>query len=168
MKRKLLSVLLIVLISSFVFAKDYQTKNGISLTNENKNLCVSICLNNNETLKSIYDRGVVTRYSDDEQNETGLGKFVEIEYELGFSFEDSFKSYGIIKLIFSNVQTILVDENTTVEKGTPLIITKKGNESLRIFEISETDKIKPLVMLTKDKKEKVGDYWYWDPTYLVK
>lgn len=126
-------------------------------------------LESNVDLKSPYDKGTITRYSNEENNITGLGKFVEIEYQMGFMFENTFIEQGVIKIIFSNIDTIYASKDDLLSKGDNICSTKSGsNEQLRVFIISETDDLQFLKIWTQDRKFKLNNIWYWDSSFLFR
>lgn len=154
---------------AFVYGQSFNIDNGISLNEENKTYSVAYTVENNVDLKSPFDRGIVTRWSNDRNNSTKLGRFVEIEYDIGFEFEGTFKSQGKMKMIFANLETINVDENSKIGKGTSIGLTQKGaGNDFRIFVLTDTDDVKFLTLWTNNRKFKINNVWYWDPSFLFK
>jgi hypothetical protein len=98
-----------------------------------------------------------------------LNPSARIKYETGFSFEENFVSQGKMTIIFSNLNEINVTESTVISQGTSIGKTKKdaGND-IRIFILSDTDNLRFLNLWTNNKKVKVGDLWYWNPSFLFR
>lgn len=169
MKRHFLAVLLILTGSVELFAEDFNLDKGIALTKENERGSISMAVKKSIELKSPFDRGVVVRWSNSDGNATRLGQFVEIEYEMGYEFEGTFVSQGKMRVVFSNLGSLSVNEKTPVMKGTSLGFTKSGEGGdLRVFVLSDTDDLKFLQKWTGNKKLKVEDTWYWDPSFLFR
>jgi hypothetical protein len=163
--KKLLIVFFLFFVLVSINGQEYNLLNGIILTDENKSASMTLVFNNESDIKSGFDRGKVIRYSNNENN---LGKFVEIEYELGFTFEGTFISNGIMIIIFSNLKEIYVTEDTILSQGNLIGKTKKGvGNDLRVFLFSIED-LPILRMWTNNKKLKLGDYWAWDPSFLFR
>jgi hypothetical protein len=152
---------------AFAYCQGFNIEGGVSLTQENKDYCIEYPTDGNIELKSPYDRGRVTRWSNDTDNTSQLGRFIEIEYNMGFEFEGTFMSQGKMTVIFSNLEKINLDEKAVVKKGTSIGVTRSGEESaLRVFVITDTDKVRFLSVWTNDKKININGLWYWDPSFL--
>jgi hypothetical protein len=167
--RKLFSLVWCVCFVFPINGQEYNITNGIVLSEQNQGAGLTIVFRSETEIKSAWDRGTVIRYSNNPQNETNLGKFIEIEYDMGFEFEGSFISQGEMRIIFSNLLEINIVEETQISKGALIGKTKKdsGND-LRVFILSNTDNLQFLKMWTNNKKVKIGDYWYWDPAFLFR
>jgi hypothetical protein len=157
-----------------MYANDYNVDEGIFLSKKNQNSSIMMDTEEEKEMISPWDRGKVVRYSTDEKNKTGLGCFVEIEYELGFSFEGAFISQGKVNLILSNLKEIKVNEKMEISKGDIIGITKgKGatkdkGDDLRVFLITNTENIRALQLWTRDTKSQIDNVWYWDPSFMFK
>jgi|GEM_PF-2060894 len=152
-----------------VHGQDYNLNNGITLNEQNRGAGITVTYPEEITLNSLWDRGRVIRYSNDPNNVTNLGKFVEIEYELGFTFEGVFMSQGKIRVIFSNLSEIFISENSIISTGTLLVKTQRGTgNGLRVFILSENDNLSFLQLLTNNSRVRIGDFWYWNPAFLFR
>lgn len=167
--RHLLLPVVILLVPFAIFGQSFGLDSGIDLTEENRPYSIALGFDGTSEVRSPYGRGTVTRFSGIENNPTRLGRFVEIEYNMGFDFEGSFLSQGRMRIIFSNLGSVSVDQDSVIDENTLIGVTKSGSDNeLRIFVISDTDDLQFLKMWTNDRKILVGDTWYWDPSYLVR
>ena len=166
--KKLFLVLFSLILVNSVFGQDYNLENGIVMNNSNREHSTTATFNSETDINSIWNGGTVIRYSNNENNTANLGRFVEVEYEMGFDFEGSFMSQGRMRIIFSNLSEICVSETSIISAGTLIGKTKRGrNNQLRVFILSEED-LSFLRMWTNNKKEKIGDFWYWDAAFLFR
>jgi hypothetical protein len=154
-----------------IYASDYNIDDGIFLSEKNQYSSMMMDSKNEKEMISPWDRGKVVRYSNDEKNKTELGCFIEIEYEIGFSFENVFMTQGKVNLILSNLKEIRVNEKMEISKGDIIGIIKGGatkskKDDLRIFLITNTDNIRILQLWTGNTKTKIDNLWYWDPGFL--
>lgn len=169
MKKKILLIVIYFSIFVTIYGQEYNITDGIVLNQQNEGASITITFQDETPINSAWDRGKVLRYSNNPNNETKLGKFVEMEYEMGYEFEGFFMSQGKMIIIFSNLSEINVTEKTIISKGTLICKTKKGGgNDLRVFILSKTDNLRFLQLWTNNKKVKIGNYWYWDPTFLFK
>ena len=151
-----------------VFGQDYNLENGIILDNNNRRHSTSTTFNSETNINSAWNWGSVIRYSNDENNAANLGRFVEIEYEMGFEFEGTLIRQGSMRVIFSNLSEINVSETSRISVGTLIGKTKRGgNNQLVTFILSEEDELF-LRMWTNNRKERIGDFWYWDASFLYR
>ncbi|MDR1150006.1 MAG: hypothetical protein LBK66_15400 [Spirochaetaceae bacterium] len=168
MKKQFLVLFTFFMIFS-VNGQDFNLMNGITLNDQNRSKSITVDFKEETEFKSLWDRGRVIRYSNDENNTTGLKRFVEIEYEMGFLFEGYFRNQGMMTIIFSNLKEIDVIETSIISKGTLIGKTKKdvGND-LRIFVLSDNENLSFLNMWTNNNKIKIDNTWYWDPSFLFR
>jgi hypothetical protein len=168
-KIKLFSLVFLFSCIFAMYGQEYKVSNGIALSEQNQNAGLTIVFPEEAAINSPWERGKVIRYSNDPSNATNLGKFIEIEYEIGFEFEGMFMSQGKMRMIFSNLLEINVTEETIISKGTLIGKTKKdaGND-LRVFILSETEDLRFLQIWTNDSKVRIGNYWYWNPGFLFR
>ncbi|GMO40601.1 MAG: hypothetical protein Ta2F_16680 [Termitinemataceae bacterium] len=154
---------------STLTAQDFDVRNTIILDSTNKKLAPLIAFENEEDVRSMFDRGIVVGFSDKENNSTKLGKFVEIEYEMGFAFENTFISQGKFSIVFSNLNSVKVTKGENISNGTIIGTTKKGDkEPLRTFVLSKDEKLVFLKKWTEDGKIYYKGNWYWNPMFLFR
>jgi hypothetical protein len=163
-----MKIFVLIFINFFIIfllhGQDYNLENGIVLNGQNRNLGLVVNFSDVSDIRSAWDRGTVRRYSHNENNITNLGRFIEIEYELGFVFRDTFIGQGQMIVVFSNLTEFFLNEEMEISIGT---IIGRTNE-IRMFILSETDNIPILSLWTNNKKRKIGDYWYWDTSFLLR
>jgi hypothetical protein len=149
------------------YAQDYNIMGGVSLDEFNAQAGVLMDFYEETQLFSPWDRGRVVRYSNNESNSTGFGKFVEVEYEAGFEFEGIFRPQGVFSVIFSNVKTVNADINETISKGGLICTLKAGDEnSLRVLIVSKRGDLRFLEIWSGFPGIEHDGYWYWNPMFL--
>ena len=167
MKKRILMVLLAIFRISSAMAENYQLDDGITLNEENAKYSILLSTDESVELNSLYDNGVVVRYSDESNNPTGLGKFVEVEYRMGFEFEGTFVEAGVMRMLFSNLEEVFVTGEQDISKGDPMCLSRKGPEGdLRVFILSDTADLQFLEVRTQNRKVELDGLWYWDPSFL--
>jgi hypothetical protein len=165
--KKVMSVLVLCAASAAAFAQEYALNEGVSLDEFNAQTGVLMDFEEEVNLFSPWDRGRVVRYSNDESNATGFGRFVEIAYEAGFTFEGFFMAQGTFSVIFANVQTICVDQNVSIKSGDLICAPKKGEgNSLRVLIVSQREDLRFLEQWSGFSGIEHNGYWYWNPMFL--
>jgi hypothetical protein len=156
-----------VMIIPASYAQEYNVSGGVSLDEFNARTGLVIELDEEARLFSPWDRGSVVRYSGNESNPTGFGRFVEVEYDAGFEFEGSFMSQGVFSVIFSNVKAIHVDRGGPIGRG-ELICTSKTGEGngLRALIVSKRGDLRFLEIWSGFPGIEYEGYWYWNPMFL--
>jgi len=161
-------LIFLIFVAASVNGQEYNLLNGITLTAENRHGSITLVMDGESDLRSGFNKGRIIRYSNDENNATNLGKFVEVDYELGYIFEGTFTPQGNITVIFSNLKEIYVTENTILSQGDIIGKTKKGaGNDFRLFLLS-VDDLPILRNLTNNRKIQLGDYWAWDPSFMLR
>ena len=169
MEKKYLFAFLYMFCVFLVFGQEYNLHNGITLSRRNKRAGIEVTFNEEAPMISPWDRGRVTRFSNNANNAANLGRFVEIEYDMGFDFEGISISQGKILVIFSNLLEINVTEETIISKGTLIGKTQRGfGNRLKVFLLSETEDVGFLQMWTNNRKRRIDNLWYWDPAFLFR
>jgi hypothetical protein len=149
------------------YAQEYNVSGGVSLDAFNAQTGVLMDFYEETPLFSPWDRGRVVRYSNNESNSTGFGRFIEVEYEAGFEFEGFFMAQGTFSVIFSNIKTINVDKDQAVSKGGLMCALKTGDgNSLRVLIVSKRGDLRFLEIWSGYPGIEYDGYWYWNPMFL--
>jgi hypothetical protein len=156
-----------MIVAPMSYAQDYNIPGGVSLDEFNAQAGVLMDFYEETQLFSPWDRGRVTRYSNDESNSTGFGRFVEVEYEAGLEFEGFFMSQGSFSVIFSNVKTIHAVKDEPMSKGDFICTLKTGEgNSLRVLIVSKRGDLRFLETWSGFPGIEHDGYWYWNPMFL--
>ncbi|GMO42740.1 MAG: hypothetical protein Ta2F_18580 [Termitinemataceae bacterium] len=167
MKKKIVMLFLVFVNLLVVYGKDFKLEKGIKVNQ--KNHIYSSIYNgvDKRGLVSNWGEGKVIRYSDNDDNSTGLKSFVEIEYEIGYQINGVDYAKDKIILVFFSLKKRLVDENTKINDGT-IIAELNADEQGPYFGVFlVTDKDLPILQtLTKNTKIKIDKLWYWDSSFM--
>ncbi len=98
-----------------------------------------------------YMSGKVSRYSHFDENETGFGKYLELEHEVASLKGSSGKSQGTFYTLYGMLDALFIQENTEVERQEPvglpggsseLSLLSEGNFFLGVWSYEEKSLLK--------------------------
>jgi hypothetical protein len=142
----------------------------LRLDEVNRQLRITMFTEEQQPLLSPFDRGTVAELSRDRENATGLGRYVAVDYELGFEFEGRFQPQGELILVYGNVASVDVQLGQEVSQGDRLATTIAGGPApetdFSVFILTTTPNNRYLEVNTGNRKQRYGVWWYWDASFL--
>ncbi len=164
----------LILITLLICYQNIIYSQSVSLDSEKEKQLkhgISIAVNPNMQIHSVFNNSEVVQISNDENDQRNFGKYVEVKSNVTYKYKGS-DITDTICLIYSNLSTINVEIGQITKPET--IIGLSGGKGTNIFHNASdlyiylyTTKQSPYLNLkTKNHYiEENGVYW-WDPSFL--